>query len=414
MPPHIIIFLMHRFKVVGISYKKANEAIRGKFSLSSTQQSDLLKSFKDQSIKGFIISTCNRTEIYSLCNSSDIIIDLWNSVTESNNKSLENFTYVMAKDEAINHLFKVGCGLESQILGDFEITNQLKKAFIDAKKNEVTNGYLERIVNTVLQAGKEVRSKTKISNGTTSVSYVAVDYIKKKVENYKDKHVLMYGLGDIGKLTIENLHKHLPSENLAVINRTESKAKQIASKYVVKEFKHEDLNDAIANTDILIVATNALLQLLNVENIKNNAITILDLSIPKNVSADVEALDYVNFMGLDDLSKTINSTLINRKSEVPIALDILDKHIADFKNWDAHQEFAVLTQAFKDEMLTIKTDEINFQKKKLENPNEAHLHAISDRLIQKITTRFVTHLKNSSDDSEKAERIKLIKNMFDL
>ena len=405
---------MNRFKVVGISYKKANEEIRGKFSLSSAQQIALLNLFYKNKINGFIISTCNRTEIYSLCDDVSTVFNLWNDITESTLQDLIDFTYVYEKDVAVEHLFKVGCGLESQILGDFEITNQLKKAFVDAKSNKVTNGYLERLVNTVLQASKEVRSKTKISNGTTSVSYVAVDYIKSKISNYTNKNVLMYGLGEIGKLTIENLYKHLPSNNLAVINRTEAKAKQVATKYVIQEFKHEHLNDAISRADILIVATNASKPTITVENMGQNQITIFDLSIPKNVDAAVGQFDNVNLLGLDELSKTINSTLNNRKSEIPIALEIINKHFNDFKTWDSHQQFSEITIAFKEKMIAIKENEIAFQRKKLENPNEDHLHAISDRLIQKITTKFITHLKEEESEIIKAERIELIKNIFDL
>ena len=405
---------MNRFKVVGISYKKANEEVRGKFSLSTSQQADLLNLFLINKINGFIISTCNRTEIYTLSEDIKQIFELWNDVTESTIQDLIDFTYVYEKDDAIAHLFKVGCGLESQILGDFEITNQLKKAFAEAKKQNVTNGYLERLVNTVLQAGKDVRSKTKISNGTTSVSYVAVDYIKTKISDYTNKNVLMYGLGEIGKLTIENLHKHLPAKNLAVINRTASKASKVATKYVIQEFKHEDLNDAISKADILIVATNAPKPTINISDMGDNKITIFDLSIPKNVANEVRDLDNVTLMGLDELSKTINSTLNNRKSEVPTALAIIDKHVEGFKTWDSHQQFSEITVAFKEKMLTIKDNEIAFQKKKLDNPNEDHLHAISDRLIQKITTRFITHLKEEESEIIKSERIELIKNIFDL
>jgi len=405
---------MNRFKVVGISYKKANEEIRGKFSLSDARQSRLLNLFHQNKINGFIISTCNRTEIYTLVDNVTKIFNLWNDVTESTLQDLVDFTYVYEKDLAIAHLFKVGCGLESQILGDFEITSQLKQAFADAKKANTTNGYLERMVNTVLHAGKEVRSKTKISNGTTSVSYVAVDYIKTKIKDYTNKNVLLYGLGEIGKLTIENLHKHLPSKNLAVINRTQIKTTKVATKYIIQEFRHEKLNEAITKADILIVATNGEKPTINLENMGGNNITVFDLSIPRNVANEVGELPNVNLMGLDELSKTINSTLSNRQSEVPAALAIIDKHLEDFKTWDSHQEFSEITLAFKKKMLTIKDNEIAFQKKKLDNPNEAHLHAISDRLIQKITTRFITHLKEEESEIIKSERIELIKNIFDL
>lgn len=405
---------MNNFKVVGLSYKKANEEVRGRFSLSDANQSILLNHLNNRNIKAFIISTCNRTEIYCLTSDIKIVLELWNEVTKTKYEELVDITYVYDKSEALDHIFKVGCGLESQILGDFEITSQIKKAFITAKNHNTTNGYLERVVNTVLQASKEVRSNTKISNGTTSVSYVTVDYIKTNIADYTNKNVLMYGLGEIGKLTIENLHKHLPANNLAVINRTEAKSKQVATKYVIQEFKHENLDDAISRADILIVATNAQLPTINIENIGTNKITIFDLSIPKNVSSEIEALENVTLLGLDKLSKTIDTTIEKRENEIPIALKIVDQHVADFKVWDSHQEFSEITRAFKEKMISIKENEIAFQKRKLDNANEDHLHAISDRLIQKITTKFITHLKEEESEIVKSERIEMIKHIFDL
>ena len=302
-----------------------------------------------------------------------------------------------------------------EILGDFEITNQLKKAFAFAKDLGTINGYLERLVNTVLQTSKEVRSKTKISNGTTSVSYVTVDYIKNQIENYTEKRILLYGLGEIGKLTIENLYKHLPASNLAVINRSEMKAKQIADKYIIKEYDHSNLNDAISKSDILIVATNSPTPTIDKSNfIGDNKITVFDLSIPKNVDDTVSELDHVTAIGLDELSKTINETMSARKNEIPLALEVIEKYRGEFEEWASHQVFSDLTKSFKAEMISIKTVEIEYHKKKLDNPNEEHLHAISDRLIQKITTRLVTQLKSEKDEKQRTQQIKLIKEMFRL
>jgi glutamyl-tRNA reductase len=406
---------MKEFVVLGISYKKANEKIRGKFSLSLNQQKELLQAAQQDNSYGFIISTCNRTEIYALANDVEDIYNKWSSVTGTQLSELKDYLYIFKNFEAKNHLFNVGCGLESQILGDFEITSQLKKSFVFAKEIGTTNGYLERIVNTVLQASKEVRSETKISNGTTSVSYVTVDYIKNNITDYKDKKILLYGLGEIGKLTIENLCKHLPISNLAVINRSENKTKQIAEKFIIKEYEHKYLNDAIVESDILIVATNSNQPTITKLNIsKNKSLTIFDLSIPTNVDSNVSEKQNVKSIGLDELSKTINKTISNRKNEVPFARSIIKTHLNEFEEWSSHQIFADLTKSFKHEMLIMKDAEIDFQKKKLDNANEEHLNAISDRIIQKITTRFITQLKSTTDEQERLSQINLVKNMFNL
>lgn len=408
-------YLMKEFVVIGLSYKKANEEIRGKFSLSEKQQTKILASAEKEDSFGFIISTCNRTEIYALAIDIDDIFKKWNLVTETNLDELKEYLYILKGKKAINHLFSVACGLQSQILGDFEITNQLKKSFVFAKTIGTTNGYLERLVNTALQASKEVKSKTKISNGTTSVSYVTVDYIKNKIENYIDKKVLLYGLGEIGKLTVENLCKHLPSKNISVINRSENKTHQIAAKFKVNEFDHTNLNSAISDTDILIVATNSQTPTITKANISSNKpLTIFDLSIPRNVDKCIDGIDHVKSLGLDELSQTINKTIVKRQAEIPFAEEIITKHKKEFGAWATNQIFADLTKAFKAQMLDIKTTEIEYHKKKLTDPNENHLNAISDRIIQKITTKLVTQLKDEKDEIQRMSQISLIKNMFNL
>ena len=407
---------MQKFVVVGLSYKKANESIRSKFSLSESQQREILSSAQKENSLGFIISTCNRTEIYALANDVEDIYAKWNEVTQTSLEELKEYLYVYEGDEAKQHLFRVGCGLESQILGDFEITSQLKSAFTFAKEIGTTNGYLERLYNAVLKASKKVRNQTAISNGTTSVSYVTVDYIKHQIPNYKDKHILLYGLGEIGKLTIENLYKHLPSDNLAVINRTETKAKQIADKYKITEFDHSELDSALTQTDILIVATNANQPTITQQNLKNISkdIIIFDLSIPANVHQNVNGLSNVKSIGLDELSKTINATMENRKQQIPLAEVIIIEQLSEFEEWASHQVFSDLTKSFKNKMVEIKSTEIAYHKKKLDNPNEDHLHAISDRLIQKITGKLVKQLKNETCEQTRLKKMDLLKEMFDL
>jgi len=406
---------MKKFVVVGLSYKKANEKIRGKFSLSEQQQKEILTSASSENSNGFIISTCNRTEIYALADDIEDIYKKWNSVTHTTIDELIDYLEILEGDAAKKHLFKVGCGLDSQILGDFEIISQLKKSFVFAKELGTINGYLERLVNSVFRTSKLVRTNTKISNGTTSVSYVTVDYIKNKIENFGEKRILLYGLGEIGKLTIENLYKHLPSTNLAVINRTETKTKQIADKYVITEFEHSELNTAISQSDILIVATNSAKPTINKTNfISNKSLTVFDLSIPTNVHDDVNELEHVKAIGLDELSKTINKTIENRQKEIPKANDIINEQLIEFEEWASHQIFANLTKSFKSKMVSIKNSEVEYHKKKLENPNEDHLHAISDRIIQKLTSRLVTQLKNETDEKTRLDQMNLIKQMFKL
>jgi len=202
---------------------------------------------------------------------------------------------------------------------------------------------------------------------------------------------------------------------LAVINRTETKSKQIADKYVITEFDHSELNNAIAQSDILIVATNSKEPTISKANITSSkTLTVFDLSIPTNVDSDIIDLENITSIGLDELSKTINKTIETRQKQIPKALEIIDEEFIEFEKWASHQIFADLTKSFKNEMVSIKNNEVQYHKKKLDNPNEDHLHAISDRIIQKLTSRLVTQLKNETNEQNRLDQMSLIKQMFKL
>ena len=190
-----------KFYNVGLSYKKADVKVRGAFSITKENQKLLLKEAKDNGIDGiFVLSTCNRTEITGFAKHPFELISL---LIKYSNGTVEDFikvSNVHKNKDAVRHLFQIGTGLDSQILGDYEIVGQLKEAFKLAKKIGTTNAYLERLMNLVLQASKDVKNNTKLSSGTTSVAYAAVQYIVENVVDYNNKNILIYGLGEIGKM----------------------------------------------------------------------------------------------------------------------------------------------------------------------------------------------------------------------
>ena len=182
---------------VGLSYKKADVKTRGAFSVTKANQIALLKEAKEMGIEGiFILSTCNRTEIMGFAHHPFELIGLLCKYSQGSVEEFVNVSNVYKDREAIRHLFQIATGLESQILGDYEIVGQLKESFRMAKKQKTLNAYLERLINLVLQASKKVKNTTNLSSGTTSVSYAAVQYIIDNVPNYGTKKVLVYGLGD--------------------------------------------------------------------------------------------------------------------------------------------------------------------------------------------------------------------------
>lgn len=411
---HSSVIQRQDFYAIGLSYIKADAETRGHFSLSETAQKKLLHDAKDLGFSTLsVISTCNRTELYGYAESAEQIIDLLCSHTLGSKKEFLEVGYSYHGHEAVSHLFHVGTGLDSQIVGDFEIISQLKRSFRYSKQLGLLDAYTERLANAVIQASKRIKNETQISSGATSVSFAAVQYIMARVPYVSEKNILLFGIGKIGRNTCENLIKHTHNEHITLINRTKVKAEEIAGKFNLLVKDYSNIQSEIAQTDVLIVATGAQQPTINKELLfLKKPLLILDLSIPKNVAANVTDHPLVTLVHLDELSQMTNQTLNKRQEHLPAAKAIISEVEAEFNTWASHREFAPTIKALKDKLVSFKDGEIDFQKRKLNGFNEEQAEIITNRLIQKITTQVANHLKNANGSTELS--VELLQQVFDL
>lgn len=402
------------FYAIGLSYKKADAAMRGKFSLDDKAKLNLLHQAKAEGLESLIVtSTCNRTEIYGFAQHPFQLIKLLCENSQGTVEDFQKVAFVYKNKEAISHMFRVGTGLDSQILGDFEIISQLKNAFVQSKELNLANAFLERLVNAVIQASKKIKTDTEISSGATSVSFASVQYIFKNVEDIASKNILLFGTGKIGRNTCENLVKHSKHEHITLINRTKDKAEKIAKKLNVIVKEYSDLQLEIQKADVLVVATGALNPTVDkaILNLKK-PLLILDLSIPKNVNENVKDIKGVTLVHMDELSQMTDETLENRKKHIPAAEAIIETIKDEFIAWTKQRKFAPTIHALKAKLNTIKEGELNFQRKKLANFDEEQAELITARIIQKITNHFANHLKD--DETMVDESIEWIEKIFQL
>jgi len=402
------------FYAIGLSYKKADAKIRGHFSLSDDAKLNLLNQAKSNGIESLIVtSTCNRTEIYGFAEHPFQLIKLLCDNTKGTVEEFQKVAYVYKNKEAISHLFRVGSGLDSQILGDFEIISQLKTAAKISRKHKLLNNFIERLVNSVIQASKRIKTETNISSGATSVSFASVQYIMKHVENVSNKNILLFGTGKIGRNTCENLVKHTKNEHITLVNRTKDKAEAIAGKFnlIVKDYAN--LQEEINASDILIVATGAQNPTIDKHIIQSKKeLLILDLSIPKNVNENVQELNNVKLIHLDDLSQITDETLEKRKEHIPLAETIIQEVNIEFNSWLETRKFAPTIKALKIKLQDFKKAELDTQRKKITDFNEEQAELISDKLIQKITNHFAHHLKDEAISTN--DSLELIQKVFQL
>ncbi len=402
------------FYVIGISYKKADAKLRGLFNLSPTKKANLLNQAKSLGIEGLLTtSTCNRTEVYGLVEEPSILINLLCENTDGNKESFDKVAYTFKNQEAISHMFNVGAGLDSQILGDFEIISQLKLSAKISKKYNLLDAFLERLVNSVLQASKRIKNETKLSTGATSVSFASVQYILNSVSKINEKNILLFGTGKIGRNTCENLIKHTKNEHITLINRTLEKAEKLAGKFKVLAKNYSQLQEEIARADVLIVATGAQNPTIDKELIVSEKdLLILDLSIPKNVSENVKKLPNVELIHLDELSSITDKTLKERKNQIPAARTIISEIQDEFETWLENRKFAPTIKALKEKLSIFAKTEINNQRKKDASFNIDQADLISSNIVQKITNHFAHHLKEDSISS--GESLELIHKIFQI
>jgi len=402
------------FYAIGLSYKKADAEMRGKFNLDATAKANLLIQAKNEGIEAlFVTSTCNRTEIYGFAQHPFQLIKLLCENSQGTVEDFQKVAYVYKGKEAVSHMFRVGTGLDSQILGDFEIIGQIKNAFVESKELNLVNNFMERLANSVIQASKRIKNETEISSGATSVSFASVQYIFKNVEDIANKNILLFGTGKIGRNTCENLVKHTKHEHITLINRTKDKAEKLAKKLNVIVKDYADLQLELQKADVVVVATGAQNPTIDkaILNLKKPML-ILDLSIPKNVHENVQDLEGVTLVHMDHLSQITDETLENRKLHIPAAESIIEEIKEEFFEWTKQRKFAPTIHALKAKLNSIKDGELNFQRKKLANFDEEQAELISARIIQKITNHFANHLKD--DNTTVDESIEWIEKIFQL
>ena len=402
------------FYAIGLSYKKADAEMRGKFSLDENAKINLLHQAKKEGLESLVVtSTCNRTEIYGFAQHPFQLIKLLCENSQGTVEDFQKVAFVYKNHEAISHMFRVGTGLDSQILGDFEIIGQLKNAFVQSKNHQLVNAFLERLVNAIIQASKKIKTETEISSGATSVSFAAVQYIFKNVEAISAKNILLFGTGKIGRNTCENLIKHTKHEQITLINRTKDKAEKIAKKLNVIVKDYSDLQLELQKADVVVVATGAQNPTIDkaILNLKK-PLLILDLSIPKNVHENVKDLELVSLVHMDQLAEITDETLEKRKKQIPAAEAIIEEIKEEFIAWTKQRKFAPTIHALKAKLNAIKDGELNMQRKKIANFDEEQAELISSRIIQKITNHFANHLKD--DETMVDESIEWIEKIFQI
>lgn len=333
------------FFVAGISFKKTDIRLRSKFAFAPGQCSSIYAATKADFFQHyFILSTCNRTEIYGFAPCKYVLYSLFQRHANASPEEVNQYVYVKEGNDAVRHFLSVASGMDSQIPGDYEIISQIKSAFQLAKEHQRTNGYLEKLFNFAMQASKEVKANTSFSNGAVSVIYATVQKISKQKNIHK---VVVLGAGSTGQQAVGYLKKVMPNVKVTLMNRDTEKLKPVVSMFNIQGASLENLHDELKDADALIVATNANKPLVNREHLIGSRIKfIFDLSVPQNAAEDVSTMDQVKYYNVDSVSTLTDATIQVRLAEIPKVKGIVTNYERKFSEWSArHHYFSVASQA---------------------------------------------------------------------
>jgi glutamyl-tRNA reductase len=382
---------INKFCIAGINYKKADAELRSLFAINNDQYANLLSNASSFALKEvFVLSTCNRTEIYGITENPEDLINLLCLETLGDVQMFHQSSYIKKGREAIEHIFDVAAGLDSQILGDYEIVGQLKSAAKFSKKYNLLGAHLERLVNTVLQSSKLIKNKTHLSSGTVSVAFAAAQYIKKYEKNIREKNILVIGTGKIGSNTSKNIVDYLGTKNITLINRSPEKAVELAAKLNVKAVEINKLPEEIEAADIILVATNAEEPVVLASHINaHQPKLIIDLSIPCNVAEGVRNMPNITMVNVDELSKLKDDTLKKREAEIPKAKAVIAEAMNEFIDWNAMRRHVPMLKDLK-----IKLQELQSYSPIL-NADSALCQETLDIKIQRVVNETAGKIKKT-------------------
>lgn len=375
------------FYIVGINHRNTDAGTRGNFAVNAEQYNKLLDVAKRNDIdEFFVLSTCNRTEIYGIASSAKHLASFLCSETSGNFETFSLHAYYKQGKAAIEHLLHVSAGLDSQILGDYEIISQIKQSVQTAKEKNCIGLFTEKLFNNTLQSSRSIRSNTRLSSGSVSVSFAAVQYIRQHFPDTSNQKILLIGTGKIGRNTCKNIFSVLGTQNITLVNRTNEKAMALAAEMNLQYSPYAELEERAREADVILVATNAAEPTLLQRHIQGSGKKlVIDLSIPYNVEASVTELEEVSLVNVDELSKVADETLQNRMAEVPKAKQIIDEHVAEFKNWYIMRQHVPVIKAVKNTLETLQ---------------QAHIHESvpmqSDDKIQKVLNNMATQMRQKN------------------
>ncbi len=337
--------------LIGTSYRYSPIEIREKLSFPKCRLLDALASLRAyyNIEEAVILSTCNRVEIYAGGFDKEALSALKRFLARYHGigfESIEPYLYTYTGKEALRHLFRVAAGLDSQILGEAQIVEQVEYAWQAAQEAFATDAVLDAAFSGAIKTSLKVRHQTGISSGDVSIATMAVDLINRRRGLLIGKKIILIGAGNVTELLIGHL-KDKGARLVIISNKNYEKAIRLAEEFCGTVARLDALKSELRDADIVISATSSPHVVLGTAEMREakKPLLIIDLAVPRDVAPEVKGLKGVELFSLDDLGGEMDAALFGRRRWVPAALDIIEKeveHICSKKDLKSERERVLL------------------------------------------------------------------------
>lgn len=415
--------MIANFRSISLSYKSAPLEARELLSLDEASCKTLLASIREFSDASdlLILSTCNRTEIYysSSTDYSKEIISLLGiqKGIHGMNEYQRLFDVIHDHSDAVKHLFEVSIGLDSQVIGDAQISNQVKQAYQWSADVSAAGPFLHRLMHTIFFTHKKVVQTTSFRDGAASVSYATVELAESLCSELENPKVLLVGLGEMGMDVCRHLIK-TSFKNITITNRTISKAEEFKTSDAVRVIPFENLWEAMQEADVIISSVSLSEPIITKEKV--NRLTFhsykyfIDLSVPRSVESTVEENPAVLVYNIDHIQSKTTEALEKRLLAIPTVKKIIEESILEFEDWTKEMGVSPVINKFKEALEQIRQKELGRHIKNLSASESDKIEMITRNMMQKIIKLPVLQLKAACKRGESETLIDVLNELFDL
>lgn len=400
---------------ISLNHKTAEINLREALHLNEDEITDLIKILKkDLFSEGYIISTCNRTEIFGIAKNPEVnyrdiqkaIID-FKPVNGISEKHFQNYFSC----SAIKHILSVASGIDSLMIGDSQILGQMKNAFLLADNNNFAGSVMRKIFESAIRTGKRAITETSIGEGAVTVSYAAIQMIDKVFASLDTRKALVIGAGETGELAIT----HLKDKNISKIvltNRTLKRSQEIATTHNIEILEFDKLSESLYKYDIIVSATSANHLILSYHDIlqsmkkrSGKPVCILDIALPRDVDSEVKNIDNVFYHDIDSLTIIVNQNLDRRKHELPKINKIINEEMIALFSWYNTLKVLPSIKALRSYFDDIRLDELKKIRNRVDSESYEKIEDMTRRLLGRLLhypTARLKELAESDADSRDA------------